>query len=581
SLFGLVLGRTTEATVNNMVISYEAGRTVAVTKLVQPLPIEIDPPAFVYVAASQYDLTKIAGPLTVIGGDSAEGAGDLLVVHNQEGSSDESLLVNRVAPRMIQNGEDQNGNPLFKQDVDSNTKAPLFDVYMSLEGMGLQPGIGPDGVRYWGARLFGFERVDLRLSNGRPAVGDDGSDNLTVALNQYRGVNTQNQILLPAQVPASAPSLEFMQIQIVAGAGDDEINLLHYRGQVVVLGGAGNDTVNVGDRGLLNGVLGTLVYDGDAHIREIKRQAVRGDFPSAVLDNLPSVFVDTDSTKTLVDRGGNFFTFASPTLASVVFSNGINPTDLLWINAVVLANAPVQERGVQERGIQKTTSTGTPLWLALNGNETIDQNATGIPVIERSTAAGAQLVFITNTGKRVFAAQCVGSVTCTQSIVPALAGETAVDVFRDANGRKTLAPTTTLPNGQTIQNRPSYRVLKGDLIEDLVQLTGSTVNGVQEYGVQAEDPNTGDLLWMTLDGKTTTNEDETGIPIINTAPSSDPDARLVYINEAGLRVFVVTPIPSIVLADVGAPVYVDIAGDLYLTSAPGRRPMFRADFENG
>ena len=69
-----------------------------------------------------------------------------------------------------------------------------------------------------------------------------------------------------------------MKIQVVTGAGDDVVDLLHFRGQVVVLGGAGSDTVNVGDRNLLNGVLGTLIFDGDAHIVELARQATAGDF---------------------------------------------------------------------------------------------------------------------------------------------------------------------------------------------------------------------------------------------------------------------------------------------------------------
>ncbi len=567
SFLGLLNVRTSDVTVNNLTATFEAGRTVAVTKLVQAQPITIDPPVFVYVAPSQYDLTKIRGPLTVIGGESAEGLGDLLVVHNQQGSSAPSLLVNRVAPRRIQVGEDQAGNPIYVQETDTSTGVALFDTFMSLEGMGLTTGVGADGVPFYGVELFGFERVDLRLSDNA------SGDHLTVALNQYRGVASVDQVLRPAQIPADAPELESMQIQIVAGGGDDVIDLLHYRGQVAVLGGAGNDTVNVGDRNLLSGVLGTLIYDGDAHIREIQRQAVLGDFPATVLANLPSVFVDTLADKTLVDRGGNFFAFTDPTMASVVFT-GVDGK--LWIHAVVLADSPVQEFGVHERGVQKTDGA-TPLWLGLDGNETIDAAATGIPVIVRSTAPSAQFVYLTSTGTRVFT--CPAGQTCVASIVAAVSGETALPVFRDAAGRKTLDPGT-LAN----PNRPSYRILRGDLIEDLVQLKGTTVTGVQEYGVQATDPNTSAPLWLDLDGTATTDATKTGIPVINTVAKTVLGAQLVYLNEDGLRVFAVTSIPSIVASnggDLATTIFVDVAGNRYLSGGSGRKPVFTPNFSGG
>ena len=46
-------------------------------------------------------------------------------------------MINRVAPRVVQNGEDQNGHPIFVPDVDADTGQQLVDVYVSLEGMGL------------------------------------------------------------------------------------------------------------------------------------------------------------------------------------------------------------------------------------------------------------------------------------------------------------------------------------------------------------------------------------------------------------------------------------------------------------
>ena len=74
-------------TIGNLDVTYESGRSVAVTKLVQPPAVTVDPPPFVFVADPAYDLTAMQGRLTIMGGDAAEGAGDLLVIHNQNGSS--------------------------------------------------------------------------------------------------------------------------------------------------------------------------------------------------------------------------------------------------------------------------------------------------------------------------------------------------------------------------------------------------------------------------------------------------------------------------------------------------------------
>ena len=386
-------------------------------------------------------------------------------------------------------------------------------------------------------------------------------------------------MLTPAQlVPES------IKIQIVAGNGNDTIDLLQYRGEMVVLGGAGVDTVNVGNRNLLNGIHGTLTYDGDADIVELRRQATSLDFGN-ILNNLPNVFVQTDPSAVgsvpyaIIDRSGKVFVFTNPVLASIVFGSLDSPQihlsgdplvsgDLL-VRAVALHGVNVQELGVHERGIQKITETGAPLWLGLDGNETINAAATGIPVIVRvDGTTGGQLVYLDTDGNRVF------TNTGRASIVAPIGGEVGVLVWRDTQGRKTLTNT----------GKQSWQFLKGDLIADLVHMLGSPEKGVREYGVQKS--NVFGSLWVGLNGYETNNATETGIPAIRTVNKGGA-ALPVYLNADGLRVFTVTPIPSIVSSngvDTPTDIYVDVAGNLYLSQgapADGRRKSFVADFENG
>ncbi|HEY3484076.1 MAG TPA: hypothetical protein VGK49_01775, partial [Ilumatobacteraceae bacterium] len=364
------IGTTVESFFPDFVVSYEAGRTVAVQKLIQPQPIIVDPAPFVYVATPVYDLTKIRGRLTIIGNEAVETNGDRLVIHNQDGSSQTSLLVNRVAPRRIEDGADQNGNPIYANEFELETGRQLFNVYLSLEGLGIPTGVGLDGVPFFGIEIFNMENIDLRLSGGfvhyasdgvTVIASDDGNDDLTIATEEYRGVfNNPARTLRAEELPSDLPDPEEMWIQVVAGAGNDTINLRQYFGQMVVLGGAGVDTVNVGHRDLLNGVKGTLTYDGDADIVEAGRQANATDY-GAILNDLPNVFIGTDPTNAanapvaVIDRSGNVFVFTNPVLSSIVFGSEPQPhrsspttpvTGDLWVRAVALHEVNVQEFGV-------------------------------------------------------------------------------------------------------------------------------------------------------------------------------------------------------------------------------------------
>ena len=87
-----------------------------------------------------------------------------------------------------------------------------------------------------------------------------------------------------------------------------------------------------------------------------------------------------------------------------------------------------------------------------------------------------------------------------------------------------------------------------------------------------------------LNGYETNDSSETGIPAIRTVRKDATGAQAVYLNADGLRVFDVTSIPSIVTSngvDTAVGIFVDTAGNLYLSSGTGRRKAFVADFENG
>ena len=69
--------------VDDFFVGYNEGRIVTSQKLVQPPPVTVDPPPFAFVAQPVFDVTKIAGRLTIVGGDAAEDAGDKVIIHNQ------------------------------------------------------------------------------------------------------------------------------------------------------------------------------------------------------------------------------------------------------------------------------------------------------------------------------------------------------------------------------------------------------------------------------------------------------------------------------------------------------------------
>ena len=110
-----------EVTFHDLKVTYESGSLQQQTRLVQPPPVTVDPPPFAYLEDAVFDIsTNIQGRLTIDGGEEVEENGDKILLHNTGyvGDAQSVDIRNRIAPRMIQTGEDQFGNQIFEHDVD-------------------------------------------------------------------------------------------------------------------------------------------------------------------------------------------------------------------------------------------------------------------------------------------------------------------------------------------------------------------------------------------------------------------------------------------------------------------------------
>ena len=207
-----------EITVGTFALNYEVGTVVQETKLVQPPTVTVDPAPFAFQAQGVTSVAGILGRLTIKGGDAPEGLGDRVIIHNQGGTSGLGQIISRTLPRIVQVGEDQNGNAIYGQDQDiSDPTHPvlLSDTFTSVEGMGLGiPSAGKtalDGVNvFHGVELQGIEALDVRLAGG--------DDTFTVV-----------------DTPAN------LNLSISGSAGNDTFNLKSVSGPTRILGGPGSD----------------------------------------------------------------------------------------------------------------------------------------------------------------------------------------------------------------------------------------------------------------------------------------------------------------------------------------------------
>ena len=105
--------------------------------------------------------------------------------------------------------------------------------FLGLMGLGLGYGYDLTGAWYDGVELYNFNSIDLRLSAQADYV---------VLNNSFEG-----------------------STQVVAGGGNDMFWVDRISGETTILGGAGDDWVQVSESG---NVLDNLTFDGDGHLSE-------------------------------------------------------------------------------------------------------------------------------------------------------------------------------------------------------------------------------------------------------------------------------------------------------------------------
>ena len=443
-------------------------------------------------------------------------------VPNSWSTTAPSLLTNRIVPRMIQVGEDQHGNPLYQQDVDQDGK-PLEDSYLSLEGLGLAQGVGPDTVPFHGVRMQGIEALDLRLGAA--------DDQLIVAEKEFRAiVNGLPKTLTEAKVAADK-TLGPLRLSVASGDGNDTITLKQVNGLTNIRGGAGDDTLIVSDRGTLNGIGARVYFNGDADVSEGMETVPSTDPTFAPLLNAaPLVYVNSNQGLNTFTSAGETIAYALSQTQPIVFS----PDGNIWVRSAVIGDGQtlVPETGLQERGVQKKDSSDRLLYLDASGNETTTN--TGVPAITFNP--NGALVYLDAQDRRTF------TDTGRPSIVTNLTSGTPV--YLDAQGHRTF----------TVTSQRSMVIDHNVVQEDQVQERGTQERGTQERGKQKTDGD-GNPLYLDQNGlETTTN---TGIPAITTDPTGQP----VYIDANDNRVFnSAGNRPSILTGTTGQLVYLDAQG---------------------
>ncbi len=408
SFFSFLFDPRVYVSVDTLTLRYRIGSLEPRTKQVQPAPVTVDPLPFGFDAGRSLDVSRILNRLTIRGGDQFETAGDKVVIHNEEGTSADGRLLVRTVPRMVQAGEIPGPNgtriPVFKQDVDPTTKAPIFDTFLSVEGMGIgidsvNGRVSADGQRFFGIELAGIEHLDIRLSDGASTAHptEDGNDNFTI-------VGT----------PLTT------KLTLWGGGGNDTFTVNGIGGDATIAGGLGNDTVNVktivdginndGDAftdefdelDALSGVLGRLTVDGKNHIVEQVDPVLAGSFPAIFLTQPLVVIADP----AFEARTFNNQTYYVPKFVPILDNTGaqLRVYTVVITAAGTVAQQLVQERGVQQFGIQKRNASNQLLYFDVDGSETTDATKTGLPVITYVAAgtAGAQTIYIDETFNEVF-----------------------------------------------------------------------------------------------------------------------------------------------------------------------------------
>ena len=347
------------------------------------------------------------------------------------------------------------------------------NTFLSIEGFGL--GINPAGQPVFAAGSVEFTPALLAANGGLPP--------------SYFGLEIQGtgslELLLPDN-PSSlgrpenftiAQSQPGLNLTLNPGNGNATINVDAVGAHTTIYGGQGNDRINVGGAGKLSQILGGLTIDGTRQQAEVQSPVLGSSFSPVILNNLPSVFIDTDPATNphFTSPGGTVYT--EPVTASIV--GPIPPGDLsgpLQVYSVVLdANgAPTQdyvhEYGSQEYAIQQVDASGNPLFYDEQGNPTIDSAITGVPVLTvvSKTSPGAQPVYLDAAGDQLLTSTLNGVSLSPDYIADFVNG---VPLYLNASGGLT---TTNTGNPALIQVDRSVPTPWTTLQNVMVASTGST-----------------------------------------------------------------------------------------------------------
>jgi len=452
-------------------IHYQIGHEVWPDPItVSPDPIRYDPPAFAYKVDAKYTVADIKGRLTVDGGEQLE-SGDRLIVHNEDGTVTEGLLTDTTLDVMegesVQRTDAQN-RPLFDagrilqrkgNTADSwNTEIefegdpeagegryPLVETvyaatgeqrsFLNLQGLGLGSGTSLDTTPYHGVEIEGFEEMDIRLT-------EDG-DTFTIEAT-HEGTTT-----------------------LVLGAGDDVAYVEAISGALDILGGAGDDTVNVWDDADSAGQIdGRITFDGNAHRVDVTRTRLYSELDEemrAVVDAAPDVYrhqqdassgdplyfqyVDYRDTTILTGQTGTVETDRPAAEAVPIVYR--KPNDELWVNAARIdeATGRIVEIYWHERNAQ-----GQKLYFDENGNLTTDDTHTeewgdGDTVVEEEVPNTPYLTLVGDSRNELNVS--LGSAGDSFTIQSTHGGQTTIDADggNDIVAVRTIAGPTTISAG--------------------------------------------------------------------------------------------------------------------------------------
>jgi Ca2+-binding RTX toxin-like protein len=346
----------------------------------------------------------------------------------------------------------------------------------SLTGFGLGQGT-VNGEAYDGIEYENLEFVDLRLS-----------DSATPDVLTIEGTHAN-------------------PTRVVLGGGHDIVHVKGVGGTLDILGGAGNDTVNVHDDGsTLGGIASRVTFDGDAHIQEqVFTLPYDPAIHAPIIAASPYVYIQTDPNApgSLVFNPapgtGSSFRYQQESKAQIVFVKDLNANgvadvgDEVWVRAAEVSadthQRGRQEVGHQERGILNangsitvTDNEGDPLvWLTAAGARTLtDTGFQSISVTNAGEAIslpGDVPIYLTDAGRRT-----TDNTAPRQSIlVTNLASDGLL--YLDANRQPTTAVTGTpfIAGGILVENRVQERGVQ----EVGFQMTGGQEHGFQQRGHQS------------------------------------------------------------------------------------------------